>query len=113
MQVTNNVVQKEINPVFLGRIVGVFGVKGWIKVFSYTKPRETIIEYGNWLLKCGEAWRAVTVEEGKLHGKLVVAKLANIDNRDTAIELVDSDITVLREELPAVSYTHLTLPTKA
>lgn len=100
MQVTNNVVQKEINPVFLGRIVGIFGVKGWIKVFSYTKPRETIIEYGNWLLKRGEAWRAVTIEEGKLHGKLVVAKLANIENRDTAIELVDSDITVLREELP-------------
>jgi 16S rRNA processing protein RimM len=102
MQVANNAVQKEINPVFLGRIVGVFGVKGWIRVFSYTEPRENILEYGNWLLKAGDACRSVTVEEGKLHGKSVIAKLANIENRDAAVELVDSDITVLREELPEI-----------
>ena len=93
-------VQKEITPIVLGRIAGTFGVKGWIKVFSYTEPREAILEYENWLLKRGDVWRVVTVEEGKPHGKSLIAKLANIENRDAAVELVDFDITVLRKELP-------------
>ena len=100
MQAANNVVQKEITPIVLGRIAGTFGVKGWIKVFSYTGPREAILEYENWLLKRDDVWRVVTVEEGKPHGKSLIAKLANIENRDAAVELVDFDITVLRKELP-------------
>ncbi len=93
-------VRKEITPVVLGRIAGVFGVKGWVKVFSYTEPREAILDYENWLLKRGDAWQEITVEEGKRHGSSVIAKLANVGDRDAAAELVDFDIVVPREELP-------------
>lgn len=93
-------VRKEITPVVLGRIAGVFGVKGWVKVFSYTEPREAILDYENWLLKRGDAWQEITVEEGKRHGSSVIAKLANVGDRDAAAELIDFDIVVPREELP-------------
>lgn len=100
MQAASRVVRKEITPVVLGRIAGVFGVKGWVKVFSYTEPREAILDYENWLLKRGDAWQEITVEEGKRHGSSVIAKLANVGDRDAAAELVDVDIVVPREELP-------------
>ncbi len=100
MQAANRVVRKEITPVVLGRIAGLFGVKGWVKVFSYTEPREAILDYENWLLKHGEAWQAITVEEGKMHGKSVIAKLANVGDRDAAAKFVDFDIVVPRDELP-------------
>ena len=32
-------------PVLLGQINGVFGVRGWLKVFSDTEPRENIVQY--------------------------------------------------------------------
>ena len=89
-----------MTPVVLGRIAGVFGVKGWVKVFSHTEPREAILEYRNWLLKSGDGWRHVTVEEGKPHGKSVVVKLADIGNRDAAADLVDVAIAVARDDLP-------------
>lgn len=92
--------QKEITPVVLGRIAGIFGVKGWVKVFSYTEPRQAILEYEDWLLKHGETWQAVTVEDGTPHGKSVIAKLANVEDRDAAMELVGIDIAVPRGELP-------------
>ena len=100
MQAANRVVRKEITPVVLGRIAGIFGVKGWVKVFSYTEPREAILDYENWLLKHGDAWQEITVEEGKMHGRSVIAKLANVGDRDAAAEFVDFDIVVPREELP-------------
>ncbi len=100
MQAANNVTQKEITPVVLGRIAGTFGVKGWVKVLSYTEPREAILEYENWLLKCGDAWQAATVEQGKPHGKSVIARLANVEDRDAAAELRDFDIAVVRDQLP-------------
>jgi 16S rRNA processing protein RimM len=89
-----------VTPVVLGRIAGVFGVKGWVKVFSHTEPREAILEYRNWLLKQNDAWHSVVVEDGKPHGKSVIAKIANIENRDAAAELFDVDIAVAREDLP-------------
>ena len=52
----------------MGRVSGLFGVKGWMKVFSYTKPREAILDYDRWHLNTDGAWRTVTVAEGKRHG---------------------------------------------
>ena len=89
-----------MTQVVLGRIAGVFGVKGWVKVFSHTEPREAILSYQNWSLKCADGWQTVTVEDGKPHGKSVVAKLARVEDRDAAAELLDLEITVPREDLP-------------
>ena len=32
----------------LGRISGVFGVKGWVKIDSYTEPRDNIVGFARW-----------------------------------------------------------------
>ena len=34
--------------VTLGRVVGVFGVRGWLKVRSYTEPKTNILKYSPW-----------------------------------------------------------------
>lgn len=86
--------------VTLGRVAGVFGVKGWIKVESYTEPRGNIVAFGQWTLKLRGADHAVEVEEGRDHGGGVVAKLRGIDDRDRAREWVGAEIVVERERLP-------------
>jgi 16S rRNA processing protein RimM len=69
-------------------------------VFSYTDPRENIINYRRWHLDkqgvSGE-WR---LAEGRRHGKGVVARLEGCEDRDAATALVDSDIFVERAQLP-------------
>ena len=84
----------------LGRISGLFGVRGWVKVFSYTDPREAILEYDRWYMKQGDAWQATNVVEGKRHGKAVIAQLEGIDDRDAAAELVGRDIAIERDAMP-------------
>ena len=75
----------------LGRISGLYGIRGWVKVFSYTDPREAILDYGRWHLQRGDAWDAVTVAEGKRHGKSVIARLDGVDDRGQARELIEQN----------------------
>lgn len=85
--------------VIVGRINGLYGVRGWLKIFSYTESRESIIEYSPWqVLKNGQ-WQIATVEAGRIHGKGVVVKLIGYDDRDSAATLIGCDIAVSREQI--------------
>ncbi len=87
-------------PILLGRVTGLYGVKGWIKVHSYTHPRENIVNFGRWTLRHGDDSVPMEVENGRLQGRTVVAKLPGIDDRDRARALIGAEITVDRDELP-------------
>lgn len=86
--------------IILGRISGLFGVKGWIKIYSHTSPREGILRYKTWYLNRDGRWDAARLAQGHAQGKGVVAKLEGLDERDQAALLVGSDIAVQREQLP-------------
>lgn len=90
----------------LGRISGVFGVRGWVRVFSYTDPREAILDYESWLLGQEGAWRPAKVAEGQRHGKTVVARIDGFDDRDQAATLIGAEIGVPREALPEAEAGH-------
>ena len=93
-------------PIVLGRISGVFGVKGWVKVFSYTEPREAVLGYASWLLGQKGQWQSATVAEGQRHGKGVVARIEGFEDRDQAATLVGTQIGVPRGELPETEDGH-------
>lgn len=84
----------------VGKISGVFGVKGWVKVFSFTDPRGNILTYSPWLLKKGDEIKKVDVVDGQLQSKTIVAQLAGVNDRDQAEDLIGWDIFISREQLP-------------
>lgn len=84
--------------VVLGRIAGVFGVQGWVKVFSETQPREGILRYSPWMIGYGDSPRRIL--EGRRQGKGVVARVEGCQDRDQAAALVDQEIWVTRDRLP-------------
>ena len=88
-------------PIVLGRISGLFGVRGWVKVYSYTDPREAVLNYENWLLGHEGRWRPAKVAEGQRHGKTVVVRVDGFEDRDQAAALIGHEIAVPRDELPA------------
>jgi 16S rRNA processing protein RimM len=87
-------------PVVLGRISGLFGVRGWVKVFSYTEPREAVLQYKRLLLGKNGVWQSTKVAEGQRHGKSVILRLEGCDDRDQAAELIGTEIGTNRSELP-------------
>jgi len=86
--------------VLLGRIVGLFGVRGWVKVFSYTDPRDAILHYNHWLVSRDGDWKRLAIAEGKCHGKAVIVRMDGVHDRDAAAELIGCDVAVRRDELP-------------
>lgn len=86
--------------IIIGRVSGLFGVRGWVKIYSYTAPKEGILEYKVWQLKRHDGWRDYKVAAGHSQGKGIVAQLEGFDDRDHAAELIDSDIAIFRDQLP-------------
>lgn len=86
--------------VLVGRIVGVFGVAGAVKLHSYTEPRENIFRYRPWLVRLGETTREIATPKGKAQGKGIVATLPGVDDRDAAAALMGADVYVRRDALP-------------
>jgi len=84
----------------IGEISGVFGVKGWVKVFSLTEPRENIINYSPWTLKKGNELREVKLVNGKRQGKSVVALLEGVADRDIAASYSGWEILINKSQLP-------------
>lgn len=80
----------------LGRVVGAFGIKGWIRVFSYTEPQDRILRHRTWQM-AGREWNVV---EGHAQAGAVVASLEGLTGRDDAAALEGEPIGIPRSSLP-------------
>jgi 16S rRNA processing protein RimM len=120
-------------------IVGVYGIKGWVKLRSFTDPIENVLAFSRWYLRpgrrlvhpaprpgatvpgsqgqgsaavqnagrrsgaeAGSQFRAVTIAEGRRHGKGLVARLDGIADRDSAEQLRGQELWVPADDLPAL-----------
>jgi 16S rRNA processing protein RimM len=86
--------------IIVGRVTGLFGVKGWVKVHSFTDPRENIVAYRPWRVHYQGEWRHMEVLDGRRHGRTVIAQLAGVDAPDRAASLLGCEIAVRRSQLP-------------
>jgi 16S rRNA processing protein RimM len=82
----------------LGFISAVHGIKGWVKVHSWTRPMEAILDYQPWLL--GEDGKSVKIVDGRKQGKGLAALLPGFENREQAVALVGQKIFVGRDQMP-------------
>ena len=87
--------------ILLGRIVGAFGIRGQIKIESWTEPRDAIFRYQPWILRdaLGNE-RPFDGARGKESGKHLVATFPEVTDRDVVEAMRGTDIYVLRSALP-------------
>jgi 16S rRNA processing protein RimM len=85
----------------VGHILGAQGIKGWVRVFSNTSPRDNIVNYSPWFLEQGSEMRPVEVS-GRAQGKNVLAQLEGCDDRNLAEALTGCRIFIDRAQLPAL-----------
>lgn len=91
--------------VVLGRIAGVYGVKGWVRVESWTRPPRSLLDYPEWQLGCAGQWRRMRRLDGRMQGRKLVAQLVDeagnvYMDRDRAAALIGHEIAVLRGQMP-------------
>lgn len=71
-----------------------------MRVFSYTRPRESIVAYQPWYLFEDGKWVEHRLAEGRRHGRGIVARLESCAERDQACRLVGTEIGIRRAQLP-------------
>lgn len=84
----------------VGRLVGVFGVKGWVKVKSNTQPAENIINYAPWYLKTSHGLKEVEIDEHAFRPQGLAVHFKGCDDRDVALSLGKATIEVDMAQLP-------------
>ena len=89
--------------IYLGKITGVHGIKGWLKIQSYSSPPENILNYPSWIITNKGEEDFYSIEQGRKQNNKIVVKLEKIDDRNTAESLINSKIQILRSDLPKLS----------
>jgi len=89
----------ESQLVMMGRIVGPFGLQGWLKVKAFTEAPGGLGGFPGWLVGARGGWREMALEGFEVHSKGPVAKLAGCDDREGAEKLRGCDVAVRRGEL--------------
>ena len=87
--------------VFVGKVSSPHGIKGWLKVISYTDPIENILSYKEWfIINEGDSKKTFSIEDSRIQGKKIIVKLDGIEDRDSAEDLKNKEILVSRIDLP-------------
>lgn len=97
----------ETTYIVVGKIGAPHGVRGWVKIQSYTDPVEHLLDYDPWFLgkeqgktEKNTSWQAADLLEAREHGKGLVAHFRGCDDRDATVALRGQLIAVRREQLP-------------
>lgn len=101
--IQEKVEDKESKWLKLGNISGVFGVKGWLKVYANTDKKENILSYQPWYIERNKVRQALKLKAGKPHGKTIIVQLDGVDDRNEAELWVGSDIYMKSDQLPKLS----------
>ena len=83
----------------MGRVVGPFGVQGWVRIKPFTEDPAGLDDYAQWIVRGREGWIGLPLEGFELHAKGPVAKLAGCEDREAAERLRGCDVAVTREAL--------------
>ncbi|WWO97252.1 MAG: ribosome maturation factor RimM [Candidatus Dasytiphilus stammeri] len=93
------------NPLILGKIGSAYGVRGWIKLISFTQNKKNIFFYQPWFIineyYCNQ-WIKIELEKWyeKPHGFII--KLKGINDREKAKKFNNYDIMIESSQLPTL-----------
>jgi len=88
--------------VVVGRIGGCHGLRGWVKIHSYTDPPENFLGFGDWRVKRRDGCEAVEFDDGERRGKGLVAHIAGVDDRTSAELYRGLEVVIPASALPAL-----------
>src|SRR4249919_103273 len=87
--------------ILIARVVGAFGVRGEVKLQSFTEPLSAALKYQPWILVHNGSEREVTGVRGRETNKGLTATFPGVDDRDIAEALTGAEVWVARSRLPA------------
>jgi len=96
-------VNKESSWVILGKLGRPQGLKGLIRVISFTQPEPSILEYLPLFIQQKESWTPLNIENFQVQNQMILVKIAGYTEREEVAKLTNRHVGVLSAELPALT----------
>ncbi len=92
--------QPDEGLIVVGRIGAPHGVRGWVKVHSFTEPRQQLTEYQPLWIRRGQSWQQLDLAEVRWQESGLLARVVDVEDRDGAALLRNCDIAIEDAQLP-------------
>lgn len=87
------------DKIVVGKLGSAYGIRGWLKVTTFTDEQEGIFDYSPWYINVQGQMRTIEVLEWRRHGGGVVCRLAGINDRNEAERLTNAEISIESQQL--------------
>ena len=91
-----------MDPLIIGRVGAPVGLKGWVKVQSFTRPFENLLSYDTVFLEVDTEWKKYCVSGTQHKGSSLRVLFSSCSDRNCASDLIGCDIGIFRSDLPDV-----------
>jgi len=86
--------------IVVGKLGAPYGIKGRVKVHSFTDDPQGIFDFSPWLIGQQGKWQSLEVVDWRRHNKGFIAKFAQVNDRDQAMAYTNVEISVDSAQLP-------------
>jgi len=94
-------IQNPERRILIARVVGAFGVRGEVKLQSFTDPLKQALKYQPWILIHQGVEKEITEIRARETNKGLTVFFPGIEDRDAAEALTGAEVWVPRSRLPA------------
>ena len=84
----------------LGKIGKVYGIKGWLKLSSFTSPSLNIFNYSELIVQLGNSAETLKIDAYKVRQNGLIAHFSGYDNPDDSQKLVGKQVSIRNDRLP-------------
>lgn len=84
----------------VGSIGAPHGVKGWVRINSYTDNAAAIFDFSPWVIAVAGVSKEYRVASWRQQAQRVIAKLVGIESREQAELLKNAEVLALEAQLP-------------
>lgn len=86
----------------LGRLGAPYGVKGWLKLVSFTDPPANILQHRHFMIRTARGLQQIEMDKSRAHGKGFIGHVVGCDVREQCRELTGKELLIDQADLPAL-----------
>ncbi|MDF1683584.1 MAG: ribosome maturation factor RimM [Legionellaceae bacterium] len=90
----------ELEHVVVGKFGRPQGIKGLVRVTSFTEPRENVLDYPHWFMQLRGVWHEIKHTHDSIMPQHLVTRIDGYATREQVAELTNVPIAVSKTALP-------------
>jgi len=95
-------VELALERVVVGKFGRPQGIKGLVRVISFTEPRENVLSYPNWSMQLRGVWHDVKRTHDDITPQHLLTRIEGYTTREQVAELTNATIAVPKTALPSL-----------